>query len=88
MKRYPIKLVEMYKDLTSMTLRIVIGDMMCLLDSTTDKIPRKELIERIALPMRIHIKYFEDSRDILLDYAINKNINIDVSYDGIEIIPK
>ncbi len=85
--RYPKELIELYKGLEFPTLLSVIIDIITLLDRETDITKRKALIKRVALPMRVHIKYCSTKRDELLQYAIDNNISIDLSYDGMNIIP-
>jgi len=69
------------KTLSFQTLKVIINDLLCLLDETKDEKMRKFLKLQVDLPMAVYIKSNAQSREAkeYLDYAVKNDITVDMT---------
>jgi len=68
------------KSLSFQTLKVIINDLLCLLDETEDEKARRFLKDQVDLPMAIFCKYNAQSREAkeYLDFAVDNDITMDM----------
>jgi hypothetical protein len=77
------ELIDVYKNLTLTSLRVVVWDMLRQYESLKWSKDRDIIKLRVSLPISIFIKYNKEDNTELLDYCIKEEIKVDLSYSHI-----
>jgi predicted nucleotide-binding protein (sugar kinase/HSP70/actin superfamily) len=76
------QLLDLYNNITFTTLKAIIYDMMNQLDEVEEKnIPA--LKARLSLPVSIYVKYSAVTRNDIVQFCIDNDIEIDCSYSNL-----
>jgi hypothetical protein len=85
--KYPQDMIDLYFNLELTTLRVIIYDLLNQLNDAQEEDKRKSIIDKITLPMRVYLKYSSAPREEILQAAIDNEININLTYEGMRTKP-